>query len=132
MGELQICEPLENTTEEEHEEVNSKSLKYCLKPTLPSELDVNTVETDCKCDMFLGSIEDMTVIEANNLPKDKCQSDISDIASPQPSKAMQLPQTTFSIAANASSFYSMEVNPECHDANKDNEKHSEDSTLIVQ
>lgn len=130
LGELQICEPLESTTEEEHEVVNSKALQNCLKPTLPSESDVNTVETDCKCDIFLGGIEDMTVLETNNLPKDKCQSDISDIASPKPSKAMQLPQTTFSIAGTVSSLYSMEVNPGCHDANKDKEKHLEDSPLL--
>ncbi len=121
LGELQICEPLESTTEEEHEVVNSNALQNCLKPTLPSESVVNTIETDRKCDIFLGGIEDMTVIETNNLPKDKCQSDISDVASPQPSKAMQLPQTTFSIAATASSLCSMEVNPE---------KHSKDSTLL--
>uniref|UniRef100_A0A671PXN9 Dystonin n=1 Tax=Sinocyclocheilus anshuiensis TaxID=1608454 RepID=A0A671PXN9_9TELE len=37
LGELQICEPLENTTEKEHGVVNSTALHNCLKPTLPSE-----------------------------------------------------------------------------------------------
>uniref|UniRef100_A0A8C2DBA5 Dystonin n=1 Tax=Cyprinus carpio TaxID=7962 RepID=A0A8C2DBA5_CYPCA len=55
MGELQICEPLESKTEQEHEVVNSNALKNCLKPTLPSESVVNAVETDHKCDIFLDS-----------------------------------------------------------------------------
>uniref|UniRef100_A0A8C1IVI2 Dystonin n=1 Tax=Cyprinus carpio TaxID=7962 RepID=A0A8C1IVI2_CYPCA len=133
MGELQICEPLESKTEQEHEVVNSNALKNCLKPTLPSESVVNAVETDHKCDIFLDSAEQMTVIETNNLPKnstwsytDKCHSDISDVASPQPSDAMQLPQTAFSIAATAS----MVANPECHDASKDQEKHLKHSPLL--
>ncbi|XP_016373036.1 dystonin-like [Sinocyclocheilus rhinocerous] len=136
LGELQICESLESTTEEEHEVVNSNALQNCLKPTLPSESVVNTVETDHKCDIFLDSVEHMPVIETNKLPKDskssytdKCQLDISDVASTQPSNAMQLPQTAFSIAATASSLCSMEVNPECHDASKDQEKHSKHSPL---
>ncbi|XP_052469935.1 dystonin isoform X2 [Carassius gibelio] len=132
LGELQICEPLESTTEEEHEVVNSNALQNCLKPTLPSESVVNAVETDHKCDIFLDSVEQMTVIETNNLPKnstcsniDKCQSEISDLASPQSSDAMQLPQKAFSVAATAS----MVANPECHDASKDQEIYSKHSPL---
>uniref|UniRef100_A0A671PU66 Dystonin n=1 Tax=Sinocyclocheilus anshuiensis TaxID=1608454 RepID=A0A671PU66_9TELE len=137
LGELQICEPLENTTEKEHGVVNSTALHNCLKPTLPSESVINTIETDHKWDIFLDSVEHMTVIETNKLSKDstcsntdKCQAETSDVASPQPSEAMQLPQTTFSITATASSLCSMEVNPECHDASKGKEKHSKDSTLL--
>uniref|UniRef100_A0A672SPX3 Dystonin n=1 Tax=Sinocyclocheilus grahami TaxID=75366 RepID=A0A672SPX3_SINGR len=137
LGELQICEPLESTTEKEHGVVNSTALHNCLKPTLPSESVINTIETDRKWDIFLDSVEHMTVIETSKLSKnstcsntDKCQAETSDIASPQPSEAMQLSQTTFSIAATASSLCSMEVNPKCHDASKGKEKHSKDSTLL--
>uniref|UniRef100_A0A8C2BB84 Dystonin n=1 Tax=Cyprinus carpio TaxID=7962 RepID=A0A8C2BB84_CYPCA len=137
LGELQICEPLECTTEKEHGVVNSTELHNCPKPTLPSESDINTIETNRKCDVFLDCVEHVTVIETNKLSKDstcsytdKCQAETSNIASPQPSEAMQLPQTTFSVEATASSLCSMEVNPECHDANKDQEKHLKDSTLL--
>ncbi|XP_042591989.1 dystonin isoform X8 [Cyprinus carpio] len=137
LGELQICEPLECTTEKEHGVVNSTELHNCPKPTLPSESDLNTIETNRKCDVFLDCVEHVTVIETTKLSKDstcsytdKCQAETSNIASPQPSEAMQLPQTTFSVEATASSLCSMEVNPECHDANKDQEKHLKDSTLL--
>ncbi|XP_048061846.1 dystonin isoform X4 [Megalobrama amblycephala] len=128
-GELQICEPLESTTEEEHEVVNVKVSHNYLEPTLPFESDVNTLATDQKCNNYPGSNEHVTAIETNKLPEvstssytDKYQADKSDIDSHQPSKTMQLPQTAFSIAATATSLCSTVANPECSDAVKDQEK----------
>lgn len=136
LGELQICESLESTTEEEHKVVNVKVLHSCLEPTLPFESDVNTLATDQKCDSYLGSNEHVTAVETNKLPvvstcsyTDKCQADKSDIDSPQPSKTMQLPQTAFSIAATATSLCSIVANPECDDAVKGQEKLSKASPL---
>ncbi|XP_052427650.1 dystonin [Carassius gibelio] len=137
LGELQICEPLENTTEKEHGVVNSTALLNFPKPTLQSEFVINTIETNRRCDILLDCVEHVTVIEANELSKDstcsntdKCQAETSNIASSQTSEEMQLPKTTFSVEATASSLCSMEVHPDCHDANKDQEKHSKDSTLL--
>lgn len=123
LGELQICESLESTTEEEHEAVNY------IEPTLPFESDVNTLATDQKCDICLGNNERVTVIEMNKLPEvstcsctDKCQADKSDM-----SKTMELSQTAFSIAAAATSLCSIVANPECDDAVKGQEKPSKAS-----
>ncbi|XDV50937.1 hypothetical protein PO909_019905 [Leuciscus waleckii] len=129
LGELQICESLESTTEEEHEAVNVKAIHNYIEPTLPFESDVNTLAIDQKCDICLGSNEHVTVIEMNKLPEvstcsctHKCQADKSDM-----SKTMESSQTAFSIAATATSLCSMVANPECDDAVKGQEKHSEAS-----
>lgn len=129
LGELQICESLESTTEEEHEAVNVKAIHNYIEPTLPFESDVNTLATDQKCDICLGSNEHVTVIEMNKLPEvstcsctDKCQADKSDM-----SKTMQLSQTAFSIAATATSLCSIVANPECDDAVKGQGKQSKAS-----
>ncbi|XP_056116139.1 dystonin isoform X1 [Rhinichthys klamathensis goyatoka] len=129
LGELQICEPLENTTEEEHKVVNVKVLHNYLEPTLPFDSGVNTLATDQNCDPFLGSNEHETVIEMNKLPEvsacsctDKCQADKSTM-----SKTMELPHTAFSIAATATSLCSIVANSECDDDVKGREKHSKAS-----
>ncbi|XP_059422809.1 dystonin-like [Carassius carassius] len=137
LGELQICEPLESTTEKGHGVVNSTALHNCPKPTLQSEFVINTIETNRRCDILLDCVKHVTLIEANKLSKDstcsntdKCQAETSNIASSQPSEEMQLPQITFSVEATTSSLCSMEVHPDCHETNKDQEKHSKDSTLL--
>lgn len=134
LGELQISEPLGSTTEEMHEVVNSTALQNSIKPTLPSESVVNTVETDHKHDIFLDRVEHMTAVETNKdstcSNTDKYQSDMSVVAPHQPSKAMQLPQTDFSVEATASNLCSTVANPQCRDANKDQERSSKDSPLL--
>lgn len=123
LGELQICEPLEITTEEEHAVVNVKVLHNYLEPTLTFESDENTLATDQNCDSFLGSNEHVTVIEMNKLPEvsacpctDKCKAEKSNI-----SKTMELPHTGFSIAETATSLCSIVANSECDDEGQ--EKH---------
>ncbi|XP_039546391.1 uncharacterized protein LOC120492262 isoform X2 [Pimephales promelas] len=105
LGELQICEPLENPTEEEHKVVNVNVLHNYLEPTLPVDSGGNTLATD------QNGFQHGTVIEMNKLPEVSACS------------CTELPHTAFSIAATATSLCSIVADSECDDVVNGREKH---------